>query len=354
MKPVFYVIAAVMIVAALVLLLLPLMRHGRQQGRSRGVFAMALAIAFVLPLGTMGLYLLVGTPLALNGVSQAPPTMSIDQAVAGLRAHLKQQPDDLQGWMLMAQTMAAMSRPSDAREAYDHALKLDPNNTTAMVGWAEVDAQARPDHLIEGRARDLLEHAVVLEPTSQRGLWLLGVSQFQHDQYTEAAATWRRVLPMLEPGSDVAKAVTDQIALADARSGAKPAATAPSAPSPATTSANQGPQLKVQVALSPALKNRLAKGETLFVYARAEQGPPMPLAVARLDASALPTDVTLTDAMAMSPQLKLSSVPRVFVGARISRSGQAIAQAGDLEGNAGVVAVDSTAPIQIVIDKVHP
>ena len=107
------------------------------------------------------------------------------------------------------------------------------------------------------------------------------------------------------------------------------------------------------MALAPALKDKLAPGDALFVYARAENGPPMPLAVAKLDPAQLPTTVTLTDAMAMTPAFKLSSVERVFVGARISHSGQPVAQPGDLEGDAGVVAVDRKAPVKISIDKVH-
>ncbi|NUO74169.1 MAG: hypothetical protein HOQ10_15840, partial [Frateuria sp.] len=99
MKLAFYLIAAVMIAAALALLLWPLVRHGRRQGRSAGIFALALVVAFALPLAAGGLYLLVGTPVALDGVPAAQPAMDIDQAVAELRGHLKQQPGDLQGWI---------------------------------------------------------------------------------------------------------------------------------------------------------------------------------------------------------------------------------------------------------------
>ncbi|KRE92453.1 cytochrome C biogenesis protein CcmI [Frateuria sp. Soil773] len=349
MKLAFYIAAAAMIAVALALLLLPLVRHGRRLGRPRGVFALALLIAFAVPLATAGLYLLVGTPVALNGVPTQKPPLDIDQAVAELRQHLAATPDDLQGWMLLAQTMNAMHQPEQARDAYDRALRLDGNNTAAMVGWAEADSMTRPDHRIEGRAQDLLERAVQLEPENQRGLWLLGIGQFQHDRYADAAATWRRLLPLLAPGSNVARAVAEQIAVADARSGKQPV----QQPAQPLQQNPQGPQLQVEVSLSPALKDKLAPGDTLFVYARAEQGPPMPLAVAKLPASTLPTTVTLTDAMGMTPQLKLSAVPRVFVGARISRSGQAIAQAGDLEGDAGVVEVNRKTPIPIAIDKVH-
>ena len=351
MKTVFLIAAAAMVAVALAVLLLPLVRQGRKSGRSRGVFAVALLIALVLPLGTGALYLLVGTPAALNGVTaEAAAPISMQQALAELRTHLQQQPDDLQGWMLLAQTSSMLRQPADARDAFDHALKLAPNNAEAMIGWAENDSMTRSDHRIEGRALELLKRAVQLHPDSQRGLWLLGISNFQRGEYREAAATWRLLQPQLEPGSNVAKAVAEQIAVADARAGGAPAG-APSSSAAAT--APQGAALQVQVALAPALKNKLAPGDALFVYARAENGPPMPLAVAKLDPAQLPTTVTLTDAMAMTPAFKLSSVERVFVGARISHSGQPVAQPGDLEGDAGVVAVDRKTPVKISVDKVH-
>ncbi len=339
-----------MIAVALAALLLPLVRQGRRSGRRRGVYVLTLAIAFVLPLSAAGLYLLVGTPVALQGVSaEAVPPLTMQQALAELHAHLAQQPGDVQGWMLLAQTSAMQHDAATARDAYDHVLALDANNAEAMVGWAENDSISRSDHLIEGRALELLKRAVQMHPDSQRGLWLLGISNFQRGNYREAAATWRLLQPQLEPGSTVAKAVAEQIGVADARAGGAPAG----ASNRTAAAAPQGAALQVQVALAPALKGKLAPGDALFVYARAENGPPMPLAVAKLDPAQLPTTVTLTDAMAMMPAMKLSSVTQVFVGARISHSGQPIAQPGDLEGDAGIVAVDSKTPIKISIDKVH-
>lgn len=352
MKTAFFLIATIMLVVALALLLIPLLRAGRRLGRPRGVFALALALVFVLPLAAIGLYAGVGTPAALETVGHDPNMQDIGQAVNQLRDHLRQQPDDAQGWALLAQTMSAMHQPTDARDAFDQLLRLDAGNVAAMVGWAEADAQARPDHRIDGRALELLQRAVQLDATNQRGLWMLGIAASQSGRYAEAAALWRRLQPLLEPGSSVAQAVAEQIAAADARSG-QPAPATDQTVSAEHSASTQGPQLKVEVALAPALAGKLARGDTLFVYARAEHGPPMPLAVARLDAAALPVTVTLTDAMAMTPQLALSSASRVFVGARISKSGQAIAQPGDLEGDAGIVAVDTKTPVRIVIDKVH-
>ncbi|RDS86568.1 tetratricopeptide repeat protein [Dyella psychrodurans] len=352
MKFAFYIAAAVMIAVALALLLIPLLRNGRQSGQPRGVFALMLFIVLVVPAGTALLYLRVGAPSTLSGVAtQTQTATDINKALDELRAHLASNPKDVQGWMLLAQAETEMQHMGEARDAFDHILQLTPNDTTAMVGWAEADSAARPDHRIEGRARDLLEQAVKLEPDNQRGLWLLGISDFQEGRFADAAATWRVLQPQLQPGSSVAQAVAQQIALADARAGGSPAsASSASSSSPARP---QGPALQIKVAIAPALKAKLAAGDTLFVYARAEKGPPMPLAVARLDASQLPATVTLTDSMGMMPSMKLSSVPRVFVGARISHSGEAVAQAGDLEGNAGVVAVNAKTPVSILIDKVH-
>ena len=348
MKALFYIAAAVMIAVALGLLLLPLLRHGRQAGRPRGLFILMLGIALVLPAGAALLYWQIGNPVALDGVASQPPTLTdVNQALDQLRAHLTAQPNDAQGWMLLAQAEMEMQQPEQARDAFEQVLKLRPNDTGAMVGWAQADSSARADHHIDRHARELLERAVKLEPDNQRGLWLLGISDFQQGRFADAAATWRTLQPLLQPGSTVAQAVAQQISQADARADT-PASS--SAPAPAASS---GPALQVQISLAPALKRKLAPGDTLFVYARAERGPPMPLAVARIDASRLPTTVTLSDAMSMLPSMKLSAVPRVVVGARISHSGNAVAQAGDLEGDGGIVDVGSKRVVRVVIDKVR-
>jgi cytochrome c-type biogenesis protein CcmH len=349
-KIAFIVVAALMVALALAALLVPLVREGRRSGRARSVFVLSLSIALLLPLGAGVLYLKVGTPAALNGVSaQAQTPISLPQAIAQLREHLAQQPDDQQGWMLLAQTSAMMRQPGDARDAWDHVLKLDANNAEAMVGWAESDSMLRADHQIEGRARELLQRAVKQHPDNQRGLWLLGISDFQRGDYRNAAATWRLLQPQLEPGSSVAKSVAEQIAIADARAGGAPAGTSGSA----AAAVPAGASLRVTVTLAPSLQGKLAKGDVLYVYARAPDGPPMPLAVARIEPVTLPAKVTLNDAMAMTPAFKLSSVAQVFVGARISHDGQPTAAPGDLEGDAGVVDVARKTPVAITIDKVH-
>lgn len=208
----FYLAAGAMLVLALALILVPLVR----QGRSRGVFALVVTLAVLTPLASAGIYLLVGTPSTLGGV-QPPQEMDVDQAIAALQQRLRENPSDAQGWLLLGQTYTMLKQPTEARDAYDGALKADPKNGAAMVGWAEADSLVRDDHRIEGRALELLQFAVATNPQNQKALWLLGISQFQHEQFAEASATWKKLQPLLDPDSNVAHAVAEQIAQADKR-----------------------------------------------------------------------------------------------------------------------------------------
>ncbi|HET6912720.1 MAG TPA: tetratricopeptide repeat protein [Rhodanobacteraceae bacterium] len=370
----FFVIAALMLAAALLCVLLPLVRVGRRNGRTRAPFVLSLLIALLLPPVALGLYAWVGTPSALNAPVADTGKMDFAQATAELRAKLQHSPNHPEGWLLLGQAYTAMNRPADARDAYGYALKLKPDDPDIMVAFAEADAQASTDHRIEGQSRKLLERAVALAPDHQRGLWLLGISDYQLNHFDDAIAHWKHLLSLLQPGSSIAAAVNGQIAMAQARAQGKTqaqaeaiaqAVAAKTAPAGATdVNAETGAKdtaagtaasvaLQVQVKLDPKLAGKVSPGDTLFVYARAINGPPMPLAVARLKASSLPASVTLTDAMAMTPQLKLSAFPRVQVSARISKSGDAIPQSGDLEAQPVQIATDSKQPVVMTIDHVH-
>jgi cytochrome c-type biogenesis protein CcmH len=211
----------------------------------------------------------------------------------------------------------------------------------------------------------LLKKAVEAQPRHQRALWLLGISDYQAGHFVDAALTWRRLQVLLQPDSDVANAVVAQIAMANARAAGKtqaeaeallqgdavPAAAASAAVASGAAAADvDAPRLQVEVSLAPALASKVADSDTVFVFARAEGGPPMPLAVARMAASKLPASVVLTDGMGMAPGSNLSSAGTVVVTARISRSGQALPQPGDLEGSSAALDVHTRTPIAIVID----
>ena len=361
----FLAIAALMIAAALACVAVPLMRAGRRSGRARAPFVLALALVFVLPLAAIGLYALYGSP----GTLEPQPTGSMDlaDATAQLRSKLQRQPDHPEGWILLAQAYTSMGKLDDARDAFGQALKLKPDEPDLMVAYAEADAQARPDHRIEGETRILLERAVALQPDHQRGLWLLGISDYQLGRYDDAASHWQHLLKLLPADSKLASAVNMQIAMARGRVQGNTQAQAGTVASQSTATprssgnsagndegrAPDSVALKVEVRLDPRLASKVSSNDTLFVFARAIDGPPVPLAVARLKASSLPATVTLTDAMAMAPQLRLSSFPRVQVSARISKSGDALPQAGDLEAQPVQAATDAQKPIALTIDRVQ-
>ena len=350
----FLVIAAIMVVAALACVLVPMLRSARREGRPRGPFVLALILALVTPPIVLGAYLAVGTPQALQAVPAAENQATLVDATRQLQESLRRKPNDAQGWALLAQAYSALDQPQQALDALNHLLKLKPDDPDAMVAWVEATAETSPSHRIDDVSRAKLQRALQIEPTHQRALWLLGISDFQRNDYAGAAKQWKVLLPLLEPGSRVAETVKQQLAEAEARAGGTQSAGLTEA-DPATTSstaATSSVVLDVTVKLDPKLAAKVQPADTLFVFARAVNGPPMPLAVARLKASQLPAKVTLTDAMAMTPAMTLSKFPKVSVAARISKSGDAMPQAGDLESAPVEVATDSHAPVALTIDKV--
>jgi cytochrome c-type biogenesis protein CcmH len=346
-----------------------------QQPRS-GYYA-ALAIALLLPASAIVLYRLVGEPRAVDpavavaSATQAPADHGQDMqaAINKLADKLKQNPNDVEGWTLLGRAYESTERFAEARDALKHAYDLSPDDPDVGVAYAEALALAGESRRLDGEPRVLLEKALKAAPDNQRGLWLIGISDYQAKKYDAAIATWKHLLTVLPKDSDVVQSVQHQIATAEAaRDGrplpedeetagneapeaAPPIAAAETAPT-ATDAA--GPHLTVKVTLDPRLKDKLAPTDVLFIYAKAASGPPMPLAIQRMPASQLPTTVVLTDGMGMLPTMKLSQFPQVVVGARISKSGNAIAQSGDLQTLSKPMDVKSTAPVALTIDQVVP
>jgi cytochrome c-type biogenesis protein CcmH len=348
----FLVITAIMVLVALACVLVPLLRSARREGRPRAPFWLALALALVMPPVVLGAYLMVGTPQALQA-APADNHATLAEATQQLQESLARKPDDAQGWALLAQAYSALNQPQQALDALNHLLKLRPDDPDAMVAWVEATAETSPSHQIDDAARAKLQRALQIEPTHQRALWLLGISDFQRGDYAGAAKQWKTLLPLLDPGSKVAETVKQELADAEARAGGAPGAALAADPGSApSATASDTVALDVTVKLDPKLAAKVQPADTLFVFARAVGGPPMPLAVARLKASELPAKVTLTDGMAMTPAMTLSKFAKVSIAARISKSGDATPHAGDLESAPVEVATDSHAPVALTIDKV--
>lgn len=307
----------------------------------RGARRSALALVLALPLGAAGLYALLGTPDALDPENvEAPQTL--DDAIAQLERRLADEPGSVEGWVLLARSRMAQQKWPEARDAFARAHALLPDEPDLMVEYADAMMRAAPDGRFPAEAVAMLEKVVAGQPNHQRGLFYLGAQRLQAEQPAEAAELWGRLLPLLD--ARTADALRPQLAMARAQAGLPPLEETPAA----------GPTLEVTVELAPALAAQLAQGDTLFVFARTPDGAGPPVAVKRLPASAFPITLGLSDADSLMPTQKLSTQPQVQLMARISKSGDAAAAAGDLEAGPQVIAVRDGARITLSIDRVHP
>jgi cytochrome c-type biogenesis protein CcmH len=340
-----------------------------------------LSLALLLPLGSVLVYLTVGTPQALDPALAAAPagggsphggagsTPQMDQAIAGLEKRLEAEPENVEGWMLLGRAYKTMQRFEDARAALKRAFDLKPNDPDVMVEYAEAIALADPERDIAGEPQALLEQALADNPQHERALWLLGIGAAQVGDYTGAIARWEALLPLLgEDDGEIREQVEAQLAEARSRAGlpaapaSAPAAVAAAAPAAATPpsdatapAAATGASLTIEVDIAPELAAKLAPTDVLYVFARAAEGPRMPLALQRLPGAKFPLTVKLDDSMGMMPTMKLSSVPQVVIGARVSKTGVANPQSGDLEViSAPLATATQDAPVRLVINTVVP
>jgi cytochrome c-type biogenesis protein CcmH len=345
----FIVCAALMLVAALAFLLPTLMRGWRDHGTG----GITLALAVALPLCAVLLYRYVGNPLALEPAAVPAEHQDVEQAIADLAAKLRQNPNDIDGWTLLGRAYEATERFAEARDALKHAHDLAPDDPDLTVAYAQALALASDSRRIVGEPRAMIEEVLRAAPDNERGLWLLGISDFQAKDYDAAIASWNHLLSVLPKDSDIEATVREEIAQAQAARGDGAAPDQNRAVAAQTAPVSET-HLQVEVALDPKLKDKLAESDVLFVYAKAANGPPMPLAVQRLPASKLPVTVTLSDGMGMTPNAKLSQYQQVIVGARVSKTGNAIAQSGDLQTTSAPLAVSTATPIKLLIDTVVP
>ncbi len=229
-----------------------------------------------------------------------------------------------------------------------------------MLGYAEALAKANGG--MEGRPEELITAALELEPSNINGLWMMGLVEFRRGNSARAVDLWRRLEAQMDPDSEDAAAVRGYITEARQQGGlnaGEPAVTESTAPQAApqqvqAAAASGDKGIRVKVSLSETLKDKLDPNATLFVFARTLQGPPMPLAVQRMQASDLPVELNLDDSMAMMEQMQLSNFAQVLVGARVSKTGNAMPQPGDLQGEVKPVAPGQAEMVSVVIDSIRP
>jgi cytochrome c-type biogenesis protein CcmH len=296
----------------------------------------AFAVTAAIPLLALGVYFAVGNPDGLSPRSREAQVgmPEIEAMVERLAERLAQNPDDLEGWKMLGKSYSVIGKFGEASKAYAQAARRAPRDPQILADLADAIAMARGQSM-KGEPEELVLRALQIDPKNLKALALAGTAAYDRQDFAAAADFWQRMLPLVPAGSEEATTISANVQEARALSRQKPAA------------AKGG--LKGTVTLSPELAAKASPEDTLFIFARAAEGPPMPLAVQRRKAGDLPVAFVLDDSMAMGPGHKLSTVPRVVVGARISRSGNATPQAGDLQGLSGVVA-NTAEGVRLVID----
>jgi len=319
------------------------------------------SLALALPLAAMLLYLAIGNPAAFN---PPPPEQSftaddIDRMVSNLAAKLEKEPDNLQGWAMLARSYKAMGRIPEALRAFERAIKLVETSPDLLVDYA--DALASSPAGFSAKVITLIDQALQLEPANAQALWLRGTAAFEAGKFEAAAADWQRLLALLEPSSEDARIVVANIAEARAKGGlpaAKPKADVTGNNSLGTGGTAKGSAAATKavvtgrVELAAGLAGMVPAGGILMVVARPNDGSRMPVAVLRVPAAGLPLAFTLDDSLAMNPDRPLSQFPELQIEARISQSGQAMPQPGDLFGPAQTVKLGA-AKVTLKIDQVR-
>lgn len=343
--------------------------------------------AFVLAFGVAG-YAWRGNFEGLRtGPGETPPAAAaqdasghaedaqIEAMLGRLADKLKANPDDAQGWAMLARSYTVRGRHDEALPAYKKVVELLPKDAQALADYADGLATARQGQL-SGEPEQLVQQALRLDGRNVKALSLAGTIAFDRNDFKAAADFWERALQASEPAGNMARQLQGALAEARQRAGLPPLAgqaatpavapaevvptppavpTLPAPPAPPTAAANVGAaSISGRVDIAPALKAQLSPDDTLFVFARAPGGSRMPLAILRKKASELPFTFTLDDSLAMSPAARLSSAPQVVIGARISKSGEALPKPGDLQGLSGVVALGARDVQVLISEQIKP
>ncbi|MDO9506684.1 MAG: c-type cytochrome biogenesis protein CcmI [Hydrogenophaga sp.] len=333
----------------------------RVRATHRNVTATGLLLA--VPALAIGLYVWLGEPDAVRfeaelarqeGASDGDVDTMVRQMAQQLQSRPPGQAADAPAWAMLARAHASRQRFADADQAYQRALELTPDNPDLLADRADLLSLLQGQSA-SGEPMRLVNRALEVDPGHPKALALAGSAAYGRQDFVAAQALWQRARARAAPGSPFDQGLQSSLEAARASIASQPGgaarlAAAPADPAPAATN---HPGVRGQITIAPELQGQLAAGDTLFVFARPVQGPRMPLAVLRVAATSGPVPFALDDSLAMAPELRLSMHEQVVVEARISRTGQALPQSGDLQGTSGPVASNS-AQLQIRIDSVVP
>jgi cytochrome c-type biogenesis protein CcmH len=328
-------------------------RANAPQPSRRPAWILAAALLIVLPTAAVLLYARLGNPDAILPAGNKAHDLTDSQVnalVDSLAQRLRSRPDDAEGWSLLARSYRALGRYPEAAQAYDRASTLEPNDPSLLADYADVLAMSQGRRLA-GKPAELAARALAIDPNHRKALALSATAAMETRDLDRARSLWERLRAQFPAGSDDARQVEAIIAEVDDMK--KAPALAASASSASSRPSAEGPSIAGRVDVAAPLASKIALTDTVFIFARSAEGPRMPLAVLRIPAKQLPTDYRLDDSMGMAAGVKLSSASSVVIEARVSKSGNATPQSGDLSGRAGPVKPGASG-VNVTIDHVVP
>ena len=331
--------------------------------RKGGQLTAGILVGVFLPITAGALYLHLGNPAAITQSRTAPvasaagadgqPAPALADLLPQMEERLAQQPDDVEGWRLLGRSYLTVGEFTAASDAFEKALALDENHVPTMAQLAESLAMVQQGELA-GEPLEYIVRANELDPDNEHALWLLSIARQQAGDHEAALAGFDRLISMAGGNAEALTTVEQMRARSVAALGGDASQTSSAGASATDTQAPPPASITVTVSASEEAMVASSEEQTVFVYAVASEGPPMPLAVSRLSVADLPATVTLDNSTAMIPNMTLSAFDSVTIGARISTTGNATAQPGDWATEATDINPQSTDELELTIDQQTP
>ncbi len=314
----------------------------------------SIILILIIPVFALSIYNIIGSPDSIKKLAHTENVSnkknlndelaSVDEMVGRVERRVLDNPNNADDWLMLANSYVALKRYPDAIRAYENLYRLQGNNPSLLLRYADTLAIANSGIFV-GKPAAMIKKALELDPENTMGLWLAGLVAYEEGEIKEAISYWQKVLPRLEEGSEEKKNIKKYIQFASENNNI-------TLEENTLKSSNQNKySLNLNINLSPEF-NYLDKNKTVFIYAKSKDiTDNMPIIVLRKKVADLPLIVQLDDSMSMIPSKKLSSYQSVRVIARVSKSGNAKTEKGDPIGIIDSVSTTSTEEIKLLINK---
>jgi cytochrome c-type biogenesis protein CcmH len=309
----------------------------------------AIILLLIIPIFSISMYQYLGQPALIEqsallsefhkADTKEKKLESVEKMLTQLEQRMINQPDNVDGWLMLTNSYAALERYPDALRAVDNLYRLRGDDPSVLLRYADILAMTNGG-TYAGKPSELINEAMRIDPENPNGLWFAGLAANERGDIVEAINYWQRLIPKLEEGSEQQQHIKEFINMISQQV--------------EDQSTDNDLKIRVNISLSENLTNEANADDTVFIYAQAVNGPPMPIAVVRKKVSDLPLQTTLDDSMAMLAENKISDHEHIKITARISKSGNAVTESGDLIGTVNSVNTSLNETININISQKVP